>query len=120
VLEEPDPAGQVRLNARNSRAGTIRLGAVIEVIRSAAAVDHDIEALWARIGTEYLANQRAIVESVVEKGALRPGLDVDRAADILWTINHPTLWQLLVGERGWTPEEYEQWSADAACAELLG
>ncbi|MGH3075544.1 MAG: TetR/AcrR family transcriptional regulator [Gaiellales bacterium] len=119
VLEEPDPAGQLRLNARNSRAGKIRLGAVIEVIRSAAAVDGDIEELWARIGTEYLANQRAIVESLAEKGALRPGLDVDRAADILWAINHPTVWQLLAGERGWTPEQYEEWSAAAACRELL-
>lgn len=119
VLEEPDPAGQLRLNARNSRAGKIRLGAVIEVIRSAAAADQDIEVLWARIGTEYLANQRAIVESIAGKGALRPGLDVDRAADILWAINHPTMWQLLVGERGWTPEQYERWSAEAACAELL-
>ena len=27
-----------------------------------------------------------------------------RAADILWTLNHPDVWQLLVGERGWTPE----------------
>ena len=92
---------------------------MIEVIRSAAAVDPDIDALWARIGAEYLANQHAIVERIAEKGALRPGLDVDRAADILWTINHPTLWQLLVGERGWEPEAYEQWSAGAACSELL-
>jgi AcrR family transcriptional regulator len=120
VLAAADPAEQLRLNARNSRAGKIRLGAVIEVIRSAAAVDQDIEALWTRIGTEYLANQRAIVESIAEKGALRPGLDVDPAADMLWTINHPTVWQLLVGERGWTPEHYEQWALDAARAELLG
>jgi hypothetical protein len=24
-----------------------------------------------------------------------------------------------VDERGWTPEEYEQWCADVACAQLL-
>ena len=119
VLEEPDPVRQLELNARNSRAGKTRLGAVIEVIRSAAAVDPDIAALWARIGAEYLANQRAIVERIAQKGALRPGLDVDRAADILWTINHPTLWQLLVGERGWDPAAYERWSAGAARSELL-
>ena len=53
-------------------------------------------------------------------GLLSPGLDVDRAADVLWTINHPNTWQLLVVQRGWTPEQYEQWSGDAACRELLG
>jgi hypothetical protein len=52
-------------------------------------------------------------------GALRPGLEVDRAADILWTLNHPDLWRLLVTDRGWTSEAYETWIADTACAQLL-
>ncbi len=60
-----------------------------------------------------------IVESVDEKKALRPDLDIARATDILSTLNHPNLWQLLVGQRGWTPEQYEQWCADAACSQLL-
>jgi AcrR family transcriptional regulator len=119
VLEEADPTRQLRLNARNSRAGKLRIGNVVEVIRSAAAADPDIAALWERIGAEYHGNQRAIVESIADKGALRAGLDVDRAADILWALNHPTLWQLLVGERAWTPEQYEAWCAETACAQLL-
>jgi hypothetical protein len=40
-------------------------------------------------------------------------------ADILWTINHPNTWQLLVVDRGWTPPQYEQWIGDLACAQLL-
>ena len=51
-------------------------------------LDSDIAALWDRIQRLY-ANQRLIVESLNEKGALKAGLDVDRATDILWTINHP-------------------------------
>ncbi len=119
VLEERDPERKLRLNARNSREGKLRVAALAEVIRSAAPLDPDIEALWSRIGTEYHANQRAIVESLAEKGGLKSGLDVERAGDILWTINHPNLWQLVVGERGWTPERYEQWCGDLACAQLL-
>ena len=60
-----------------------------------------------------------IVESLAGKRALRDGLDVAHATDILWTINHPDVWQLLVGQRGWAPERYEQWCADLACAQLL-
>jgi hypothetical protein len=30
------------------------------------------------------------------------------------------VWLLLVDERGWTPEQWERWFADAACAQLLG
>jgi AcrR family transcriptional regulator len=119
VLEEPDPERQLRRNARNSALGKRRIGAVIEVIRAAAPTDPDIAALWNRIQTEYRANQRAIVETLEAKGALVPGLDVERAADILWAINNPDLWQLLVGRRSWTPEQYERWCADLACAQLL-
>jgi AcrR family transcriptional regulator len=119
VLDEPDPERQLRLNARNSRVVKVRIAPLLEVIRSAAPVDPDIDALWQRIQTEFHANQRVIVESLHRRKALAPGLTVDRATDILWTINHPNVWQLLVGERGWTPERFEAWFADLACSQLL-
>jgi AcrR family transcriptional regulator len=119
VLQEPDPKQQLILNARNSSEGKLRIGALAEVIRSAAALDREIEGLWDRINTEYHANQRAIVESLDRKGALKAGLDAVHATDILWTLNHPDTWQLLVTKRGWTPEQYEQWLADTASRQLL-
>ena len=119
VLEEPDPERQLRLNARNSRAAKLRIATVLEVIDAAAPLDSDIAALWDRIQSDYHANQRVIVESLNEKGALKPGLDVDRATDVLWTINHPNMWHLLVGERAWTPDQYERWTGDLACSQLL-
>jgi AcrR family transcriptional regulator len=119
VVQEPDPERQLRLTARNSRVVKLRIAPLLEVIRSAAPIDPEIGALWSRIQAEFHANQRVILESLNDKDALSPGLDVVRATDILWTLNHPNLWQLLVDERGWTPEEYEQWCADVACAQLL-
>jgi hypothetical protein len=119
VLDEPDPKRQLRLNARNSREGKLRIARLAEVIRSAAPLDADIAELWTRIGTEYHANQRAITERLGAKKALRPELEVERAADILWMINHPNTWQLLVTQRGWAPEEYEQWAAETAISQLL-
>jgi AcrR family transcriptional regulator len=119
VLEERDPERQLRLNARNSTNGKQRISSILEVIRSAASADPEIDELWQRIQTDYRANQRAIVAQLAKRRMLSPGLNVERAADILWTINHPNTWQLLVVERGWTPAQYEQWSGDAACRELL-
>jgi AcrR family transcriptional regulator len=119
VVEEPDPQRQLRLNARNARAVKQRAAALMAVIRDAAAADPDIETLWARIQDDFYDNQRSIVKALHSRKALGPGLDVTRAADILWTLNHPDLWQLLVGERGWTPEQWEQWFADIACSQLL-
>ena len=60
-----------------------------------------------------------IVESLAAKNALAPGLDVKIATDLLWTINHPTVWQLLVLRQGWAPEQYEEWCLRTACSQLL-
>ena len=79
----------------------------------------EVAALWDRIQTEFRENQRRIVASIAEKGALRPDLDIERAADILWTINHGDLWQHLVVRRGWSPEQFERWLADTFQALLL-
>lgn len=119
VLAEPDPARQLRLNMRNSLRVKRRAGAILEVIRSAASADPDIGALWARIQSEFHDNQRAVVQSIADKGALAPGLDVAAAADILWALNHPTLYGLLTGEREWTPKRYEEWLSDLLIAQLL-
>ena len=119
VLNESDPERQLRRNARNACVVKQRIAGVLKVIRSAAPVDPDTAALWQLIQTDFYANQRVIVESLHAKQALRTGLDVTRATDILWTLNHPDLWLLLVGERGWTPAQFEEWFADTACAQLL-
>jgi AcrR family transcriptional regulator len=118
VLDEPDPRRQLALNLRNSRRVKVR-AALLEVIRSAAAGDPEIGELWSRIQTEFHGNQRAVVQSLADKHALKPGLDVDTAADILWGLNHPSVYRLLAAERGWRPERYEQWMTDLLCSQLL-
>jgi hypothetical protein len=120
VLEEADAERQLRLNARNSRMVKVRIGPMLRVIRSASAVDADGATLWQLIQSDFYDNQRAIVNTLHRRGALRTGLSARRAADILWSLNHPDVWLLLVGERGWTPDAFEAWFADATCQQLLG
>lgn len=119
VVDEPDPARQLALNARNARDVKRRIGGLLRVIRDAAPVDPDANALWALIESDFYANQRAIVETLRARKALRRGLDVARATDILWTLNHPDVWHLLVDERGWTPKQWERWFVDTTRAQLL-
>jgi AcrR family transcriptional regulator len=118
VLAEREPERKLRLGAHQSRLVKQRAARLMSVIREGAPTDPDIEALWNRIQSDFYENQRVIVESFDSK-ALRRGLDVTTATDILWTLNHPDVWHLLVGERGWTPERYEQWFADTVIAQLL-
>jgi AcrR family transcriptional regulator len=119
VVEERDPERQLRLNARNARVVKVRIAPLLEVIRDGAPVDGDVAALSDLIQTDFYENQRAIVEQIHKRKGLRRGLDIVTAADILWTLNHPDVWLLLVGRRGWTPERWEQWFGDTACAQLL-
>ena len=119
VLDESDPERKLRLVAHHSVAVKQRIGPLLRALRSAAVVDADGAALWALIQTDFHSNQRVIVESLVATGRLRQDVDVDRATDILWTLDHPDVWLLLAGERGWTPEAFETWFADTAFAQLL-
>ncbi|MBV8980254.1 MAG: TetR/AcrR family transcriptional regulator [Acidimicrobiia bacterium] len=120
VLDEPDPARKLQLNARNSRAAKTRIGPLFKVIRGASEIDDDCGALWQLIQTDFHANQRTIVDSIHRRGGLRHGLTLGRATDTLWTLNHPDVWNLLVYERGWSPKQYETWLYEISCAELLG
>ena len=118
VLDEADPERKLRLAARASSRVKGRAGRLMGVIRSAAATDPDIRELWDRIQRDFLENQRGVVESLHARGSLREGLTVDRGTDILWTLNHPDVWLLLL-DRGWTPEEFEEWFADTIRRQLL-
>lgn len=119
LLAEPDAERQLAILARNSRQVKERAGRLLAVIRSAALTDADSAALWGRIQTEFYDMQPPIVDSLRRKKALRRGLDPVRAADLLWTLNHPEVWLLLVHERGWSPAEWEEWFAGAARSQLL-
>jgi AcrR family transcriptional regulator len=118
VLDEPDPELTLRLNARNSRRFKERSTKLLQVVRDAAPLDPDIAELWQRIQVEYHANQLAVVRSLGAR-ALRPGLGERRAADIIWSLNHPNTWIQLSVLRGWTPAQYERWVGDTSCQQLL-
>ena len=117
VLADPDPERALRRGAHEARLVKERAGGLFGVIRGGAHADPDIAELWRRIQSDFYENQRAVVAGL---GRLRPGLDVARAADIMWTLNHPDVWLLLVGERGWSADEWEAWFVATLRAQLLG
>ena len=119
LLDEPDPAAKLRLVARQSRAVKSRSGKLMEVVRSAASLDPEIDQLWADIEAKLHAVATAVAHQLVDQGALAAELDAASAADLLWALNHPTVWQHLVAQRGWTPDRYERWFADTLTQQLL-
>ncbi len=118
VFDEQDPELALRKLAGRARAVKARSGALMEVIRSAAPADSEIATLWNDIQSKLLEVQGRLVEQLHERGALAT-TDTKGATDVLWVLNHPSVWQLFVRERGWTGEQYEQWLGDILCSELL-
>ena len=60
-----------------------------------------------------------IAQRLSDLGALRPGLDVEQAVDLLWFYFGYASLFTLHNDNGWSYERAEQWLADQACRELL-
>ena len=56
---------------------------------------------------------RTLATDLAATGELRPGLSLDEIADILWSMNAAEYYILLVHDRGWTPQRFAQWLAEA-------
>jgi AcrR family transcriptional regulator len=118
MLAEPDPRQRLALLARNARLVRERTAALSEVVRQAAPIDRQIAELWKRFQREfYEVGMRGVTETLARDGVL--ATDPTRSTDLLWTLTHPDLYLLLVRERGWKPDAYERWLAEALARELL-
>jgi AcrR family transcriptional regulator len=62
---------------------------------------------------------RAALRLALGRVELAPGWTVDQAADWAWSRIQPTTWQHLVGERGWSAEEYVDRTVGSLLRELL-
>ena len=82
---------------------------VLGIIQQAPA-EPELAALRTEIAERRAANMRRFVADLATAAPLR--LDPGQAADIVWATNSAELYQLLVGQRGWTPQRYEQFLAD--------
>ncbi len=119
-VEADDSAqAKLRLLARQSGGVKRRTGRLLIVIRDAASVDPEISALWEEIETKLHQVSRAVVDQLVTAGALGRDLDPSATADVLWTLNHPSTWHLLVVRRGWSDEAYQTWLEQAFLKQLL-
>lgn len=119
LKDTDNPHTLLALLAEQSRNVKSRSGPLIEVIRTAASADEDIRSLWDEIEAKLLIVARAVVDQLDAAGWLRAGQDPGSAADVTWFLYHPSTWQLLVVQRGWSAEAYTAWLERALVTELL-
>lgn len=109
LRDEPDPHRRALILAGNGRAILERRNAVDEVVRSAAASDPDLATLYEAGKAQRFAGQRELLQIVIAGARLRPGMDLETAADVIYAVGSPETYRLLVVDRGWTGERFERW-----------
>jgi AcrR family transcriptional regulator len=96
------------------RAWCGHMPTIASVARALEVADDGTSAWRQRMG-----ELRAALRRAIERVDLAPGWTVDEAADWAWSRIQPTTFQHLVGERGWTPEEYAERTVSSLLAELI-
>ena len=119
IRAEADAARKLRLYAAALRRIQPRLAPLVRVLQGAAPLDPELDALWQGISQRRAKNMRLLAKELAATGRLRQGVSVARAADIIWSMNSPEFYLLLVEQRGWSHREFEHWLADAWIRLLL-
>jgi AcrR family transcriptional regulator len=96
-----------------------RLAPLYEAVRAAAHADPEARELWHVITEERRTAATGLVRRLAERNALLHGLDRQSASDILWVLNDPGLYRLLVMERRWTERRFRTWLTSAMQSQLL-
>lgn len=111
-----DPEARLRIAAKIARGIFDSLRCEVEVLRGANAVAPDFIREREQIRYD---RQAGLIQFLDKQGALRSGITVPIARDILWTMTSYDIHRRLVVERNWTSDRYEQWLGDTLVATLL-
>jgi AcrR family transcriptional regulator len=119
VLRQRDPIQQLQMFARDIAEILERVAPLFEVLRMAAKTEVDIAELLQNLLAERMHNMEVFVGQLAAHSPLRQGLDATQAAEILWGITSPEIYNLFTVDRGWPKEKYVDWLGDALVQLLL-
>jgi AcrR family transcriptional regulator len=119
LFTEPDSAKLLAGFAGITAAINQRSNGVYRVLDSAAGSDPAAAELLTQVQQQRDQGQGQIVHALVRNRALRSGLHESDAADLLHALMSPETYQLLVIDRHWTPEKYQQWLAATLIQQLV-
>lgn len=88
-------------------------------ITAAAATDSHVEHYWRGVAATRRAGQGRMVARLAEMGALRRGLEPDRATDLVVVLFGHDVFRGLVSEAGWSVPAYKAWLFITLVLQLL-
>jgi AcrR family transcriptional regulator len=120
ALSATDPETRLRLAAPIARQIHDSQSATFDLLRGAGVVAPELARLEERRECLRYERQERMIISLRDAGRVRPGLDTSKARDIFWMLTSRDIYRMLVRERGWSSQQYQDWLADTLVRSLLG
>lgn len=119
ALSASDPETRLRLAAPIARQIHDAQSATFDLLRGAGVVAPELAKLeQQRENLRYERQERMII-SLRDAGRLQPVLDHGTARDIFWMLTGRDVYRMLVRERKWSSQKYQDWLADTLVRSLL-
>src|SRR5438445_6769077 len=106
IRAEPDPRKYLALYAELVTEIDGRLAAIHEAVRAAAGVDPSARALWESHLAQHRQGAANVIGDLIRKGGIRPDLDPESAADIVWLLG-PGAYHMLFNRLGLSPKAFQ-------------
>ena len=96
-----------------------RITRLYMALAGAAESEPEARTLFEQLEQQRLSAMKRPATLLSRRGALRRGLTIAMAVDILWLHNDPVLYHQLVHKRLWTPDQFRDWLTHALQTQLL-
>ena len=120
LLAEPDYGKRLAMYASLVVRIDRRLSSAWRAFEGAATSDPEAAKFYVAMVQQRRQAMREAAQMFADAGALRPDLDIEVAADLMWFYNDPSLYDKLVRQRGWSVDRFQAWLAEALQVQLLG
>lgn len=95
-----------------------RLAPVLKVAESAAATDPELAELWRSEEDPRYTVSAETTRVLVTKPDAAEGVEAEYAADVLYGLTSPELYLVMVKTRGWSNEQWRDWTLASLRAQL--
>jgi TetR/AcrR family transcriptional regulator of autoinduction and epiphytic fitness len=119
IAAETDPHRQIEQFAALVADVHARLAGLQGILAEAAGADEQVRQDLVRMQRGRRAGMAEFTAVLAAAGHLRPGLGVEKAADVVWALTEPRLFVGLCHERGWSTRSYAELLAGQLAAALL-
>jgi AcrR family transcriptional regulator len=119
AVSQNDPETRLRCAAAVARQIRGAQSAAFDLMRGAGVVAPELAKLQQQRERLRYEKEEGVINFLRDSGRLRPGLSHKAARDIFWMLTGGDVYRMLVSERGWSAQQYEDWLADILVHSLL-